>query len=185
MEVKTTKCKHHLAKWQHVFQTPFDVIHMIYPFQAFRHSNVAGQTQQTWSNGTITSPECKQQWAVAWPKQKRHTSLSIPGLLLALLIPISDSAFSRLPPGGSACRPMNCAHQEDSVVSPVDTLERRVCLPTGKLKPPTTPQTLNVETQKTMNAKGKLFVFAALVHFFTKTKMDERVKNVSLYNHTS
>ena len=80
---------------------------------------------------------------------------------------------------------MNCAHQEDSVVSPVDTLERRVCLPTGKLKPPTTPQTLNVETQKTMNAKGKLFVFAALVHFFTKTKMDERVKNVSLYNHTS
>lgn len=62
--------------------------------------------------------------------------------------PYLKFCFFSAPSWGSACRLMNCTHQEDSGVSPIDTLEMRVCLPTGKLKPPTTLQTLNAETQK-------------------------------------
>lgn len=44
---------------------------------------------------------------------------------LGFIDPYLKFSFFSAPSWGSACRQMNCAHQEDSGVLPIDTPERR------------------------------------------------------------
>lgn len=157
--VRNNKCKHHLAEWQHASPTLWCDPHY-FSHQAI-NTSVAGQTQRLWSNITIMSLECNQASSVAWPKQNLQTSLSFSGLLLALLIPIWNSAFSLLPPEaqhGGWWTAHTRRIQELCLLTP----QKEGSLPTGALKPVSTLQTLNVRTQK-QNSKKRCF-FVLLVY---------------------
>lgn len=132
--------------------SPFDVIHIIYPFRAI-NSNLASQTQRTWSNRTIMTPDCSQH-GVAWPKQILQTALSNSGLLLALLITISNSPFCLLPPGAQRAGWWTAPTRRIQEFFPVDTPESWILI------------------NRIAKKQNKLLLFTASVLYFTKVRMD-------------
>lgn len=117
------------------------------------------------------SPECNQRRAVAWPKQNLQPSLSISGLLLVFIDPHLRFCFFFATSWVSARKPTaptTRIHES----RPLTLKEGGSRLPTGKLKPSATLQTLNAETRKNNVYPKRAFFCTAVVFYFTKTEMD-------------